>query len=55
MAKDAHLSFLNHHLKCGNSLIGARLSDIGIYPGNKKSIKAGQISIWDKDVNLKRQ
>ena len=53
MAKDAHLSFLNHHLKCGNSLIGARLSDIGIYPGNKKSIKAGQISIWEKDVKFK--
>ena len=42
MAKDAHLSFLNHHLKCGNSLIGARLSDIGIYPGYNP--KAGQIS-----------
>ena len=36
MAKDAHLSFLNHHLKCGNSLVGARLSDIGTYPDIKK-------------------
>lgn len=54
MAKDAHLSFLNHHLKCGNSLIGARLSDIGIYPGNKKPVKAGQISMWDKDVKFKQ-
>jgi Alw26I/Eco31I/Esp3I family type II restriction m6 adenine DNA methyltransferase len=42
MAKDAHLSFLNHHFKCGNSLIGARLADIGIYPSYKT--KTGQIS-----------
>ena len=53
MAKDAHLSFLNHHLKCGNSLIGARLSDIGIYPGNKKASETEQISMWDKDVKFK--
>lgn len=54
MAKDAHLSFLNHHLKCGNSLIGARLSDIGIYPGNKQKTKKGELSLWDKDENFKQ-
>lgn len=53
MAKDAHLSFLNHHLKCGNSLIGARLSTIGIYPGNNKSVRNAQISIWDENVKFK--
>jgi len=30
--KGAPLSFLDHHLKCGNSLIGANLKDVGIYP-----------------------
>jgi len=29
------LSFLNHHLKCGNSLIGARLNELAWYPGEK--------------------
>ncbi|MEI8132005.1 MAG: DNA methyltransferase, partial [Leptolinea sp.] len=32
MAKDQPLSFMNHHLKCGNSLVGARLEEIGNYP-----------------------
>ena len=39
MAKDAPLSFLNHHLKQGNSLIGARIDDIGNYPLAKTKIK----------------
>ncbi len=33
MSKEKPLSFLNHNLKTGNSLIGARLKDIGKYPG----------------------
>ncbi len=54
MAKDAHLSFLNHHLKCGNSLIGARLSDIGIFPGYKtKTAKAGYAGLFDHDLGFK--
>ncbi len=32
MAKDKPLSFLNHHLKIGNSLIGTKLSELGNYP-----------------------
>jgi len=35
MAKDRPLSFLDHHLKCGNSLAGAKLSEIGHYPNRK--------------------
>lgn len=54
MAKDAHLSFLNHHLKCGNSLIGARLSDIGIYPGYKKTGKSKpEMNLFEQDPHFK--
>jgi hypothetical protein len=37
IAKDRPLSFLDHHLRCGNSLVGARLADLQI--GAKKSGK----------------
>jgi len=37
MAKNKPLSFLKHHLKAGNSLIGANLDDIGTYPLSKDS------------------
>lgn len=32
LAEDQPLSFMNHHFKCGNSLIGVRIEDIGNYP-----------------------
>ena len=35
IAKDKPLSFLDHRLKQGNSLVGARLSDLMHYPGEK--------------------
>jgi type I restriction-modification system DNA methylase subunit len=35
IAKEKPLSFLDHRLKQGNSLIGAKLSDLKHYPGNK--------------------
>ncbi|MFQ6044115.1 MAG: Eco57I restriction-modification methylase domain-containing protein, partial [Candidatus Poribacteria bacterium] len=35
-AKNRPLSFLDHHLKCGNSLIGAKLNELGKYPQTKK-------------------
>ena len=36
VAKGKPLSFLDHHLRCGNSLIGARLKDLGFLPKKKK-------------------
>jgi type I restriction-modification system DNA methylase subunit len=36
MAKSKPLSFLNHHLKVGNSLIGARVADLDEIPKAKK-------------------
>jgi len=40
IAKDKPLSFLDHRLKQGNSLVGARLSDLIRYPGEKASALA---------------
>lgn len=53
MAKGQPLSFLKHHLKKGNSLVGARLDDIGNYPFslNKKTVH--QLSLFDTDPNFK--
>ena len=39
ISKDKPLSFLDHRLKCGNSLIGARLKDLPWYPQLKKKKK----------------
>jgi hypothetical protein len=35
MDKERPLSFLNHHVKCGNSLLGAWIEDLGTLPGGK--------------------
>jgi hypothetical protein len=35
-AKGKPLTFLDHHLRWGNSLVGAWLKDVGIYPGVRK-------------------
>ena len=32
VAKNKPLSFLDHHLRCGNALVGARLADLGTRP-----------------------
>lgn len=42
IATDQPLSFLDHHLRPGNSLIGAKLAELGTHP-RKKAIK--QVSI----------
>jgi len=42
VAADRPLSFLDHHLKCGDSLIGARVEDLGGVPAvvlNKKILR----------------
>ncbi len=44
VAKDKPLSFLDHHLKLGNSLVGARVADLAELPkkGKKKEAAATQ-------------
>ncbi|MFC1955265.1 Eco57I restriction-modification methylase domain-containing protein [Chloroflexota bacterium] len=48
MARSKPLSFLNHHLRVGNSLIGARIADLDEIPktkGKKKSIDLSRAPI----------
>ncbi len=35
VASNKPLSFLDHHLRCGNSLIGADLEKLSVLPGTK--------------------
>jgi hypothetical protein len=53
MDKDKPLSFLNMHLKQGDSLIGANINDIGRYPLETK-IKEGntQVSLFSKNAQF---
>ncbi len=56
VAKDRPLSFLNHHLRTGNSLIGARIKDLGTLPSLKKRKKvetSGQISFFESELKKK--
>lgn len=54
MARDQPLSFLDHHLKCGNSLVGARLSDLGHYPRLRKmkGEKKSQLLLFDANTDF---
>ncbi|HJN18607.1 MAG TPA: N-6 DNA methylase [Armatimonadota bacterium] len=58
VSKGEPLSFLDHHLRCGNSLIGARVEDLPTPPEPKKRKKkaktakaeaAGQLALFDYD------
>jgi hypothetical protein len=55
VAKDRPLSFLDHHLRCGNALVGARISDLqpggGKKPGKrKKRTDENQLSMLEDDA-----
>src|SRR5437667_4568322 len=43
IATEQPLNFLDHHLRCGNSLIGARLDQLGSLPQKKRRAGAQQI------------
>ena len=53
MAKDHPLSFMNHHFKCGNSLVGARLDEIGNYPFSTAKREPRQLRMFERDPNLR--
>lgn len=53
MAKDLPLSFTNHHLKCGNSLVGARLDEIGNYPFSTAKKEPRQIKMFERDPDFR--
>jgi hypothetical protein len=44
VTKDKPLSFLDHRLKCGNSIVGATLSSLKFYPGTEGGRKDGVVS-----------
>src|SRR4029453_18032931 len=54
IATDQPLNFLDHHLRCGNSLIGARIDQLGALPERKKgSATAGRattsaVHLWPR-------
>ena len=59
VAKNRPLNFLDHHLRCGNSLIGAKIEDLANYPEvKKKKIKSRNVqrglfeSIFKEKVNI---
>ena len=43
IASDQPLNFLDHHLRCGNSLIGARLDQLGSLPQKKERADTKQM------------
>ncbi|MBI4659852.1 MAG: N-6 DNA methylase [Verrucomicrobia bacterium] len=43
IASDQPLNFLDHHLRCGNSLIGARLDQLGSLPQRKERADTKQM------------
>ncbi|MEW6180945.1 MAG: DNA methyltransferase [Chloroflexota bacterium] len=53
MAQNQPLSFLNHHLKCGNSLVGARLEEIGNYPFSTAKQEPRQLNLFERDPDFK--
>ncbi|MCX6054117.1 MAG: Eco57I restriction-modification methylase domain-containing protein [Chloroflexi bacterium] len=53
MAKNQPLSFMNHHLKCGNSLVGARLDEIGNYPFSTTKKTPQQLHLFERDPDFK--
>jgi type I restriction-modification system DNA methylase subunit len=49
ISKDRPLSFLDHHLKCGNSLLGAKVDDLPWLPGQRPRGAKSQV---DKPLGL---
>lgn len=53
MAADRPLTFLDHHLAVGNSLVGARLADLMQPPAPRgNSIRGGQLTLFDEQARL---
>ncbi len=52
MFKDQPLSFMNYHLKCGNSLVGVRLDEIGNYPFSVVKKEPRQLNMFERDPSF---
>lgn len=53
ISSDQPLNFLDHHLCCGNSLIGARLEDLSHVPDKKRKPADGLKLSWKITENLR--
>ena len=53
MAKNQPLSFFNYHLKCGNSLVGAKLEEIDSYPFSTSKNRPQQLNLFERDPDFK--
>lgn len=53
MAKNQPLSFLKHHLKCGNSLVGTKLESVGSYPFSTSKKQVRQLSLFEQDPDFR--
>src|SRR5207244_11712277 len=53
IAHDQPLNFLDHHLRCGNSLIGARLEDLSHVPDKRRKSAATLKLSWKLTENLR--
>jgi Eco57I restriction-modification methylase/restriction endonuclease TaqI-like protein len=53
IATDQPLNFLDHHLCCGNSLVGAWLGDLGHVPDLKRKKDSGLKFTWKMTDNLR--
>jgi hypothetical protein len=50
LSTDRPLTFLDHHLVTGNSLVGARLADLAFPPARGPSGDARQLTLFDEDA-----
>jgi len=52
VAVDRPLSFLDHHLRYGNSLVGARIANLGVLPGEVEIISANFMQQVERQMHL---
>lgn len=52
VAVDRPLSFLDHHLRCGNSLVGGRIANLGVLPGEIEIISANFTSQLERQMHF---
>ena len=53
MDKGRPLSFLNHHLKCGNSLLGARIEEVADVPNLQSRRGPRQGNLFEQQFKAK--
>ena len=53
VARDKPLNFLDHHLRCGDALVGANLADLGDVPPVIIQPKTGQRHLFEQRLNEK--